>query len=363
VRVSEQLRQPGVLLVQPQTHPCPSSTLIQHGIDPLAGTAGVFEPLQHQDDGRITRSLPVRRQDGGSRRGMHRLAAQIDGTDKGRVQLTGTQPAQGNLQGADAGKLLGGDGKSGTTQVKLDVDPVGGDVRHRANDHGSIGRSGKGLAGLRHPVIRQPRRPAGNAQPGRAPGGLGVAGHTDEDASAPTRQAHPGARRQGGPQQQQLLRQSCLEVTRRKGHRGGVEDHLADPPGHRARRCVAEQQGGKRATIRASPGLHRQTDKRHRNGSRPRRGRRRHDTARLPLLDHQMGVGPTEAEGADRSPPQPLRRPRLRFVQHPERRPQHLVADRPGVQRRRPHPHLQRLQHLHQPRRAGSRGQVPQVGL
>jgi len=139
----------------------------QDRVDPVAVPHGVVQALEHQGHGTFAHSgsggVPVEGawvSQGPDRAGhAAHVAAEVDGSHQGHLQVAPLQGPQGRLQGAQARGLLGGDGIRGPTELELPGDPTGHDAAQGPHGAGRV----QGRAGL-VPQLGQPGRRLFGAQ-------------------------------------------------------------------------------------------------------------------------------------------------------------------------------------------------------
>ena len=313
--------------------------VVEHRDHRAAVAPGVGQPLEDHHHGRVTgRAVAAQRT---QRRLVHRLAGEVHGPDDRGVGLAAAQRAGGLSQCNQPGRFLGRDRVAGAPEVQLHVDPVGHQVRHRA-EHGRTGE-------LRFRPVPARRR---------VPGHLGIDAHADDDRGPFAGQPDLGRGLPGRFEQEHVLSVRGLEVAR-----GEAQAVQPDVDGRaRARMPLAEQDRPPevvRVVAVSDPGADRGDGHRSVRARRPAgRGNARTGD---PFVDNQMRVGAAEAEGAHRAPARA--RPVLRLGQQSqrgalERRDRVICA-----QRGRAHPGPDGAEHLQQPRAPRGGEQMPDVGF
>ena len=95
-------------------------------------TPGIGQTFQRQHHSGIGRCRTM--SESGKCRQMHRLVREINRTDHCRVDFVGAKCARRQMQGGQPRGFFSGDGKCRASQIKLAVNPVGRNIRHRT-DH------------------------------------------------------------------------------------------------------------------------------------------------------------------------------------------------------------------------------------
>jgi len=140
------------------------------------------------------------------------------------VNLTSAKRTRGQFQGNDSRSFFRSYGAAWTSYIKLAIDSIGYDVRHRTQHPCSLKLALECRPGILQPfridqasLIAQPF-PGPSAQlPARTIAGqFGITSHADHDGGAVTREHHTVSGFAGRFQHQRLLRQRLPQIMRRK---------------------------------------------------------------------------------------------------------------------------------------------------
>ena len=162
-------------------------------VDAIAVTDGILEPLEDHCHRGIAGNLRLcrgRLQTLTRGRDMNRLARQVDRPDERCVELMAAQGAHRHSERLEPGALLCRDRAARSSEVQQTVQPVGDDVRHRADDAGGLQNTDDAVTSGLEPVtlrvtVRTASRcgcPLGDPPARAVPSDLGIGPHADVDA-------------------------------------------------------------------------------------------------------------------------------------------------------------------------------------
>jgi hypothetical protein len=332
----------------------------------VAIALGVFEALEHEHDRGIAGDASVlgeKRFDGAL---MNRFAREVSGAHYRRVELAVAEGADRKLERAHAGELLGCERKRRAANIELAVEPVGRNIRHRAEHALRTEERHDPFARSLHPGIVEPQRggPLGEAPACSIARDLGIALCADQDARRLGRKAETFGGFPGGCEDHRLLTKRLLQVFGRKPQSCKFELHgLGGRALPSANQTATSQKRigkvGSRTAI-TDPGAQG-------NDRDVRCGRRirglSFDALPLPLFDDEVGVVSPEAERTNHSLAGPFRVPGLGGLQDAKWRTGEDGVQLVDVRRRRANAMAHRSEHFHQTCDPGRRDQVAHVGL
>ena len=216
-----------------------AALIAKHRQHLVSVATNIVQPLEHQDHGRIAALLSIRWQAGGCGRHVHRLGRQVHRGHQRSVDLTVLQRPPRDLQGANAGELLGGYAETGPAEIELTVQAVADDVGHGPDHARRTKQRHECLARCRHPILRRTQclGPARHAPARPVARDLGIALHAHQDRGSLARQGrchlfHCLASR---GQHEQLLGQRLFQILGGEAQAFQRERHLV------GRRAVAVQ--------------------------------------------------------------------------------------------------------------------------
>ena len=277
-----------------------------------------------------------------------------------------TEGADGELECADSGELLGGKRKRGATDIELAVQTVRGNVRHRSEHALRTEERHDAFASSAHPGIIEAERsgPFGETPARPVARDFRVALGADQDARCFGGKVETFGSLPGRREDHRLLAKRLLQIVRWKTQARKFELHRfgksALPFSNQT--AAAEKRLGEVGCRASITDASAEGDDRDVAAGHRMRGRG-FDALTLPLFDDEMGVVSPEAERADHSLARAFGFPGLGGLQHAKRRSVEHGVQLVDVRRRRANAMAHRSENLHQSCDTGRRDQVTHVGL
>ncbi len=200
-----------------------SSVTADHCVHRVAVTLGIIETLHDQHHGGVAGRAGIVREDirgdEVSRHSVGGVAREVDGADHGSVDVADSERAHRDIDGFQTAVLLGAHREARPGDVELAVQPVGDQIRHRAEDFGRTEYRSDRISGLGNPfrAVAAFACQRGDSPPDSEACRLRVGSHADVHPRPIPRQGTRLVKRLVGHlEHRELLAQRGLQIVRRE---------------------------------------------------------------------------------------------------------------------------------------------------